>query len=178
MYLLELETEDVESKLNDENILRMHVLGLIASGLVRSKEDVTEFIEQTFFGYTINEDLDYKIDMIIEFLRDNEFIQKKNLKATKFGKRCSELYIDPMTALIFKNSIDRKWNIFGVLHMISSVPDMFMIRVSSKEMKDLVLKSIEYQDDFIVDVDEEHLFFDTLKTALLFMDWIDEKGRR
>ena len=110
------EPEKVYSKLGIEPVLRMHVLGLIASGTTPTKKSLEDFFSKTFYAHQYKDmsELNGILDKVINILKDINFIQTSSqedspfrkasslseetqLKATKIGRRVSELYIDPLT---------------------------------------------------------------------------------
>ncbi|MDG6221101.1 MAG: DEAD/DEAH box helicase, partial [Candidatus Thermoplasmatota archaeon] len=64
------ETEDIVSKLGRENVLRRHLLGLIASGACGSHGDIRKFFETTFYAYQrelweMEEELEGAMDFLL-----------------------------------------------------------------------------------------------------------------
>jgi len=153
--------EKVESKLDEPSSLRMHVLGLIASGIVDNIEDVLNFFSKTFMAYQgkLNE---YEIERTIEFLIENELVTNvRKLKATPFGKMVSDLYLDPITGIMFRDSLKEKYNEFRVLYTISLANEMVKLTYHDEQL---------YVPEFIDEPD-----MDALKTAYMLNDWMNEK---
>jgi helicase len=98
---IEGEIEEVESKLSVEPILRSQILSLIATE-IDSTEELLNFFKETFFfhQYKSLSGLKEKIEKIVKLLIKWQFIEEKEgeLRATKLGKRVTQLYIDPLTA--------------------------------------------------------------------------------
>ncbi len=120
--------EKIYSKLAVEPVLRMYLLSLIATGLVRDKVQIMDFFGKTFWSYQFKdlEHLEIIIVKMLDLLEEFEFIkvsgkQRENEMASRFkkykedfvsaneinnetysatilGKRVSELYIDPLSA--------------------------------------------------------------------------------
>ncbi|MCD6575550.1 MAG: DEAD/DEAH box helicase [Nanoarchaeota archaeon] len=176
--------EEIYSKLSAEPILRMQVLGLIASGEVSSKENLLKFFSKTFFAkqYADLEKIEVKLDKVIELLLGYGFItiDRNKLLPTQIGKRVAELYIDPESAhlLIEKIKQKRKSEMFW-LHSICSCTEMFpLLRVSPKEFTDLQKMYL----DFSSELDEPspweldyEIWIRAFKTSLMLFDWINEK---
>ncbi|MCL5011341.1 MAG: DEAD/DEAH box helicase [Candidatus Marsarchaeota archaeon] len=94
--------ENIFSKLSSEKALRTHVLSLIASGDAKSLYELNDFFENTFYAvnYGDIEGIKRKIENVVNLLQLWGFVTE-NFKATKLGKRASELYLDPLTARKF-----------------------------------------------------------------------------
>jgi len=176
--------EEIYSKLSSEPILRMQVLGLIASGEVSSKENLLKFLSKTFFAkqYADLERIKVKLDKVIDLLFDYGFIkiERKKLFPTRIGKRVAELYIDPESAhlLIEKIKQKRKGEMFW-LHSICSCTEMFpLLRVSPKEFDNLQKIYLDFENEIEEpnpwDLNYE-IWIRAFKTSLMFFDWINEK---
>ncbi|ADD08212.1 DEAD/DEAH box helicase [Candidatus Aciduliprofundum boonei] len=173
------EIEDIESQLSNESALRTHILALIASDMINKEEEIFEFFKKTFYGFKMPvENLERKIERILDFLEEYEFIKRKRLLlATPLGKRTSDLYIDPYTAIIFRKCYEHNFDIFCILHTISCTPDMNPIRAKRSELEELFSLAYTHElaiDEFDVDQDT---FFGALKTASILMDWIAETSQ-
>ena len=171
--------EDIESQLSNESALRTHLLALIASDMINKEEEIFEFFKKTFYGFKMPvENLEKKVERILDFLEEYEFIKRKRLiLATPLGKRTSDLYIDPYTAIIFLKCYEHSFDIFCILHTISCTPDMNPIRAKRSELKELFSLAYTHElaiDEFDVDQDT---FFGALKTASILMDWITETSQ-
>ncbi|MFH8119320.1 MAG: DEAD/DEAH box helicase [Candidatus Aenigmatarchaeota archaeon] len=180
--------EDVRSKLGFEPILRMHVLALIATNFCDSKESLKKFFSKTFYSYQFGEIslIEDKIEKILDQLEDWKFIFKKGRKisATRIGKRVSELYIDPLTAFNFIQTLDRtrerKIPPFGILQLISNTIEMRpLLPVRPGEFSELENILAKREDEILQIIpDESEIEFDdflrSLKTALVFEAWIEE----
>jgi len=168
--------ENIESQLSNESALRIHILALIASDMVNKEDEIYEFFKKTFYGFKMPvKYLEKKVERILDFLEENEFITRKRLiLATPLGKRVSDLYIDPYTALIFRKCYDVPFTTFCVLHTISCTPDMLPIRARRSEMETLFAMAYAQElavDEFDVDQDT---FFSAVKTASILQDWMNE----
>jgi helicase len=154
------------------------------------KEGIMNFIRQTFFGHQRDPDeVEYMIDLIVKFLKDEALLVQSGsrLRATKFGRRTSQLYIDPKSAVIIRDGltnaskhIDQTTDV-SFLHLISHTPDManlYLRRGEDERFHDYV---IEHIDEFLVTVpdpryhrDRYEFFLAEVKTALLAKAWIEE----
>ncbi|MFH8080372.1 MAG: DEAD/DEAH box helicase [Candidatus Aenigmatarchaeota archaeon] len=184
------ESEEIQSKLAMEPLLRMHVLALIASGFVKTVKELYDFFKKTFYAYQYGDvaGLDIKIERILEKLIELGFVVRINekLNATKIGKRISELYIDPLTGYLFMNGLEKaaskKTNEFGYLHLINSCLEMRpLISISGKEIGEIEQKLIQNENYFLIDIPKEweenyEEFMQSIKTTLVIDDWINEKS--
>jgi len=181
------EIEPITSKLAIEPILRMHVLSLIAGEFVHSLEKLFDFFEKTFFGYAYgaNYKLQEKIEEILFQLEEFGFINLKKFRATRIGKRVSELYLDPYSGYKIVNAIERaslKTQDIFWLQTICYCSELYpLLKVKNKEALDLDEFIAKNEDKFLTEVPsswdfEYNLFLESLKTSFLLKDWIDEKS--
>ncbi|MDR0309696.1 MAG: DEAD/DEAH box helicase, partial [Candidatus Methanoplasma sp.] len=180
------DTEKLKSKLSNEAILRNHILGLIATGDADSEESIVGFMRDTFFGNTSQM---YGIESVVENVTD--FLEKEGMIAREggmlrilpFGKRISDLYIDPKSAVILKNAVmkikDDTADLL-ILHAAASTPDVMGLYPKKGDHDRLSKIEIDYDGDFLVepaDEDDEFMFesfMSDLKVAVLLDDWINE----
>ncbi len=177
------EVEAVSSKLGSEPALRTHILATIATGFALSEEELMDFIGGTFFSH--QSDLwriKDKIEDMLDFLESEELIRTDGgLKATLFGKRTSDLYIDPLSAVQLKNAIEtgeeKGAGIVPILQAVCSTPDMYTLYLRKKDY-DWIEEVVEGMiDKFLLPIPEDieyEFFLSEVKTALLINDWIEE----
>jgi helicase len=182
------EVEEIRSRLAVEPILRMHTLALIASGFARSEESLLEFFSKTFysFQYGNNSAIQDKIIEILGELVEWGFIDytTNKIEATKLGKRVSELYIDPQTAHNFleslKKAMEIEHDIFSLLHVVCSSKELEpKLNPKTSEIVDIGNLISQREELFLQEVPEEwDIEFDdfvrSVKTAMLFEEWMDE----
>jgi len=123
-----------------------------------------------------------------DFVSANRLFEKDDeikYTATLLGKRVAELYIDPLTAhyfiLCLQKHKARSINAFSFLQMVSHTLEMRpLLHVKVKEQEDIEQQLGLLQEHLI---DEEPSFYDSeheefmnsVKTALFFKAWIEEK---
>lgn len=179
--------EEVDSKLAASSVLRTHLLALVASDEVRSEKELEEFLKSTFFGH------DYEVQAIRahlseakEFLVQKGLLMKGELKATPFGKLVSDLYLDPVTAVLMRQALIRsgpKTTIFSYLAAVASTPDVIPMYIRRDEYPDVVKKWRDEAEHLLITGDEELLgmdeesFLSTIKTAMVIEKWIDDRIR-
>jgi helicase len=181
-WYIDAPAEDVYSQCGSETALCTHILSLIASGFVRSREELTSFMDRTFFLYQHKQSrvIPRVIAQVIEFLQKTEMITENGgiLSATEFGALISQLYIDPRGADTIVNGMcsAKEYSDIGLLQLICSTPDMYTLYVSNKD--------IPYLDRFLSDrgdelwlplpAEEEEAYYRGLKTTMLLQDWANE----
>ena len=194
--------EAIYSKLAVEPVLRTYLLSLISSGIIRDRTSMKEFFTKTFWAHQFKDM--QKLESIMEkmlhlleewglitmvgaanagFVSANELNQEK-LRSTPIGKRVSELYLDPLTARHILDCItlfDVTKNNFSLLQMISHTLEMRpLLRVKSKEQdtiqEELTKRygSLLKEEPSAYDIEYED-FICSIKTAVFFEGWIDEK---
>ena len=171
------EPEAIESKLGSEPALRMHVLASVATGHVHTEEDLFSFFNRTFFAFTGDvATIHGKIRDVVDFLAKEEFITRQDgfLKPTFFGKRTSDLYIDPLSAVKMRDTLlSTKDARFYSLWTICSTPDMPKLYLRRGDYA-WVEQKIE-QEDLTFPVEDYDFFLAEVKTATLLDDWITER---
>ncbi|OPY32496.1 MAG: putative ski2-type helicase [Methanomassiliicoccales archaeon PtaU1.Bin124] len=182
-YLL-AESEDIYSKLGNEAVLRSHILSTIATETVSTWDGLMQFLASTFFAHqTRVQGIEEVAQRIIEFLMKEEMLRELNgrYEATFFGKRVSDMYIDPVTAVRMRESLRRYrpgMGHFGFLHAICSTPDMLNMytrRNDSQWLDDLIEKRAKDLLCDIPEMDEEYEYFRSeFKTAVTLDEWINE----
>lgn len=176
------EIENVESNLSSVSAMRKHVLALIASGRVKNLQQLEDFISHTFLAYQGNiQSLDTVLKDVINFLLSEEFVRFDdwNLQPTLFGIRTSELYIDPVSAVIFRNSMLKRnpLSTVAVFHTISLSPDMETIITRKKDSLWLEDFLQEWEHLLFITPDdgiEDVYYHNAIKTAAFLHDWINE----
>lgn len=195
-YFIKGELEEISSKIENESALRMHILSLVANRFCKTENELVNFLKKTFFGkkYGQIEILKEKIEKVIFHLEDWGFIRceeikengevlDKKLMVTKVGKRISQLYIDPLTANIFIESLRecQVANDFTLLCLLSKVvelkPSPNLTAKDAFLIEQEVFKNEEYfffqiPDEFDEEYEE---FLKGAKLALIFSCWIEEK---
>jgi helicase len=191
-YLMEsyilAETERIWSKLAVERILRSHVLATVASDFAHTEQGIYEFFGKTFYAYQYDpRAIKGVIQKSLGFLFTEKMIELKGDKifATKFGRRVSELYIDPLTGVTIRDALtNRAQRLTDVsfLHMIARTPDMYpKLRPYSSEMDNLQFFIEDHQDEFMFDLPDPWMdriafeeFLGEAKLSLVLKSWMDE----
>jgi len=115
---------------------------------------------------------------MIEFSGDDVY-------ATRFGRRISELYVDPISGVIIRDALLNRAPLLtdlSFLHMIAHMPDMYpKTRPYSREIDELALFVDEHRSEFMTEVPNEWAdriayeeFLGEAKLAWVLGSWIDE----
>jgi helicase len=171
------EPEAIESKLGSEPALRMHVLASVATGHVGTEEDLLAFFNRTFYAFAGEvSQIHGKIREVLDFLAKEEFISRQDgfLKPTFFGKRTSDLYIDPLSAVKMRDAL-RKPRDDPIFHLwsICTTPDMPKLYLRRGDYA-WVEQKIE-EADFTFPIEDYDFFLAEMKTASLLDDWMAER---
>ena len=183
------EPEEILSKLAVEPVLRTYVLSLIATEYANTKDELMRFFGKTFYAHQFKDVKALKeiIERILRSLEEWEFIifNKDYLEATLLGRRVSQLYLDPYTAhylvTCLKRARDKMLKPFSFLQMVSYTLELRpLLTVRVREYEIVEGKIAEYQGNILslepsmFDPEYEE-FLKSMKTALFFQDWIEEK---
>lgn len=191
-YLMEgyilAKPERIWSRLAVEKIIRGHVLATVASGFAHSEQGIYEFFAKTFYAYQYDvKAIRGIIAKILKYLYEEEMIgvDGDEIYATKFGKRVSELYIDPESGVVIREALEKKpkeTTDFSLLHLVAHMPDMGpVVRPYAREVDPLALTLEKHRDEFFTEIPNEwddHVTFEQflgeVKTALVMRSWIEE----
>ncbi|AMQ18302.1 ATP-dependent DNA helicase [Thermococcus peptonophilus] len=179
--------EKLFSMLANEQTFRSQVLALITNFGVEDFRELIEFLSRTFYAHQRGDtsSLEYKAKDIVYFLIENEFIDmdiENRFIALPFGKRTSQLYIDPLTAKKFKDAfpaIERNPNPFGIFQLLASTPDMATLTARRREMEDYLDLAYEMEEHLYSNIpyyEDSRFqgFLGQVKTAKVLLDWINE----
>lgn len=156
------ELESITSRMNESKV-RMHVLGLISSGMCRNTEALLDFFNTTLANYE-GVGMNEWVEKSVEFLKKAEMIKgEETYRATPFGRRVSELYIDPITGSILRET-SKLTDVDDLIMGICATPDMPSLYVSSTDnFVGYPMPSLP----FLVTPEQ-------IKVALILRDWIEE----
>lgn len=182
--------ERIWSRLAVERILRSHVLATIAADFAHTEQGIYEFFGKTFYAYQYEVGaIKDMIAKILKYLYDEEMVDVSgdNIFATNFGKRVSELYIDPVSAVVIRNAL-RRTHVYltdlSLLHMIAHTPDMGpVLRPYSRELDEIAVLMEKHREEFLIDMPDEwedriayEQFLGEVKTAMVLEAWIEERS--
>jgi len=190
-YLMEnyvlAKPERIWSKLGIEGTLRTHTLATISSGFAHSERGVFDFFDTTLYAHQYSSDsIRRPVTKVLQHLRNEDMIRIDGdaLSATPFGKRVSELYIDPVSGVVLRDGLKRAephMSDFAYLHMISRTPDLApKMHPRRHEMSILSRLVDEHRPEFILSIPEDwssddyELFLAEVKCATVLESWIQE----
>ena len=172
--------EDISSKLTDDKALRIHVLSLISTTPGIKNEEIAGFFAKTLVGSQERKPtLKFKIQITLRYLEAEDLVKQKGGRfiATEFGKMTSTLYIDPLTAVYFRKSLQQiskgRKHTLGLLHLITSCEDFFpkfSLRNKDYELAGALLEN--HADQLIEEISE----YDCNRSLLAMDAWISESS--
>ena len=179
-YYINGEPEPIISKITDDKSLRTHILSVVVTHPGIKKDEILEFFLQTLGGLQSRKPtIKFAINISLRFLSSEYLIIKKDERftATKFGKKTSMLYIDPLTATYFRDAIenvsqDRK-HTFGFLHLISNCEEFFpkfSLRKKDYESASLLIEN--NSSELLEPISE----YDCSRSLLALHAWITESS--
>ncbi|MHA1984875.1 MAG: DEAD/DEAH box helicase [Candidatus Hodarchaeales archaeon] len=182
--------EPITSKLASEPALRMHILGVVATGVISSFVELFKFIKTTFYNFQYKDEynLEQKIIKIVDFLTESGFIRilEEKIEITSIGKRTALLYIDPLSARRLLDGIvnavnqPNKDSYFPLLHLFCTVPDIRRLRLRNKDWEKVELILDDNLDNFFVTIPSRvgilfERFLTEIFTAEILRLWIEEE---
>lgn len=179
--------EPIRSRLSDESAMRSHTLATIATGRGLSKADLDSLFRGTLLAMQVGDDDRRKLtEKALGYLFSERLVEGHGglFYATDFGMRVSILYIDPVTAVLFRDSV-KKWeqgkdHTVGLLHLIASAPDFepkFPLR--SKDYDQAMSFMEEHSEEMLMrHTTREFADYDRLlqnmRSVMALHGWIDE----
>ncbi|MDH3696040.1 MAG: DEAD/DEAH box helicase [Nitrosopumilus sp.] len=177
-YYINGEPEPIVSKITDDKSLRTHILSVIVTHPGIKKEEILEFFLQTLGGLQSRKPtIKFAIDISLRFLSSKYLIIKKDERfaATEFGKKTSMLYIDPLTATYFRDSIENvsqeRKHTFGFLHLITNCEEFFpkfSLRQKDYELASLMIEN--NSSELLEPISE----YDCSRSLLALQSWLTE----
>jgi helicase len=174
------EPEPIESKITEDKSLRTHILSVIVTNPGIKKEELLDFFLQTLGGLQSRKPtIKFAIDIALRFLSSEFLIVKKGERyaATEFGKKTSMLYIDPLTATHFRDSIEnvskKKKHTFGFLHVITNSEEFFpKFSLRNKDFESASLMIENHTSELLEPISE----YDCSRSLLALQSWITESS--
>jgi helicase len=145
-----------------------------------------DFVDRTFFAHQMDVwTIEGMIDGMLAFLEEEQLISQEGegFRATMFGRRTSALYIDPLSAVLLKDAVDRaeqiESNPLCLLHACCSTPDMPLLYIRKKDQEWAEELAAANWGKFLVEppspaTEEFGYFLAALKTASMLEHWMDE----
>ena len=183
-WYIEAPAEEVHSKIAEPTALYSHVLSLIASGFAGTRQELTAFMNRSFYVHEHRQGrlMQRAVDAALKFLVSAEMVVEigEHIGATEFGSLVSRLYIDPRSAAMIVETLRERttYSDTGLLQLICSTPDMPRLYARNTDRPQLDRMIDAHAEELWLpapqDEDEAELFFRAIKTAMLLSDWTDE----
>jgi len=122
-------------------------------------------------------------DNVLEFLEREGMVrsERDHLQATFFGRRVSDLYIDPLTAVKLRDALKAfkpGSSYFGLLHAVCSTPDMMTMYLKRSDYEWVEEVLLLREEDLLIDPPEDltemDFYLAEVKTACSLDDWVQE----
>jgi len=179
--------EPIRSRLSDESAMRSHTLATIATGIGLSKGDLDGLFGKTLLAKQVEHvEMGKLTERALGYLLSQRLVesQGEHFYATDFGRRVSMLYIDPVTGVMFRDTVRRaepgRNYTAGILHLVAATPDFepkFPLR--SKDY-DQALEFMEEHASEMLERYTSRAFADydrvlqDMRSVMALHGWIDE----
>jgi helicase len=179
--------EPIASRLADESAMRTHTLATVATTTGLTKSDLDGLFSRTLLARQVGEERVGKLtERALGYLLAERLVESRGCAfyTTDFGRRVSILYIDPVTGVMFRDSLRRaeteKVYTVGLLHLIAKSPDFepkFPLR--SKDY-DQAVAFVEEHAREMLERPSARSFADydktlqDMRTVMALHGWIDE----
>lgn len=173
--------EPLRSQLSSDSAVRFHLLSTIATVPGMKKPEIHELFAATLFARQFRSaTVEFKVESALEYLEQEELIKSKNDRyvATEFGRRTSLLYIDPVTAVEFRNALGRVEraegrHTLGFLHLITTSPDFYpKLSLRKKDHDELSLLISDRGSELLYQISE----YDCTRSFWALCEWMEETG--
>jgi helicase len=143
------------------------------------KPEIHELFASTLFGRQYRSaTVEFKVESALEYLEQEDLIKLKNDRyiTTEFGKRTSLLYIDPVTAVEFRNMLARAKraegkHTLGFLHLITASPDFYpKLSLRKKDHDELNLLIQDRGSELLYQISE----YDCSRSFWAICEWVEE----
>jgi helicase len=176
--------EDVHSRIAEPTALYTHVLSLIASGFAKTRNELSEFMNRSFYVHEHKQGrlIHRAVDDALQFLITAEMVIEvgEHIGATDLGTLVSRMYIDPRSASAIVTTLREKeeYADLGLVQLICSTPDMPTLYAKNSDLPALSRMMEDKGGDLWLplptDEDEAEGYYRAIKTAMLLSDWTDE----
>ncbi|MFH1225195.1 MAG: DEAD/DEAH box helicase [Candidatus Diapherotrites archaeon] len=183
-HYVEGEIEAVSSRLGIEPVLRMHLLGAVATNFVSDLESLEKFFSKTFYAkqYGDTSSLFTKLTGILEELAEWDFINYggKRVSATPLGARVSELYLDPLSAhkMVEALRAGKTATMSYIFTLVSCYEFMPWLSVPKKKEAELWELLQGHKQELPINLDIEmyadNSLLNKFNSSLLLRDWLEE----
>ena len=179
--------EPIQSRLSDESAMRSHTLATVSTGSGMSKADLDSLFGKTLLAMQVGaKEMGRLTEKALGYLLGERLLESHGnlFYATEFGRRVSMLYIDPVTGVMFRDSVrhaepGRNYT-SGLLHLVAASPDFepkFPLR--SKDY-DQAMAFLEEHSPEMLERHTSRTFADydrvlqDMRSVMALHGWIDE----
>ena len=172
--------EAVKSMLGQSGFLSSATLSSVAAGVAADAEGVRDLFSSTLLARQRGTRyVDWRVKQMLKHLTDVGLVEShgEGLRATRLGRRVSELYILPETATSMVDRVSKLPSGFTdvtVLHLIVDTPDMNPVLISRQRDRLIVEEFIGDHASEFFPVESESSIYDEGKTVLALEMWIEE----
>jgi helicase len=174
--------EPLRSQMASDRALRFHLLSTIASVPGMKKAGIMDVFASTLFAQQYRTaTVEFKVESALAYLESEELVKEKGERyiATEFGKRTSLLYVDPQTAVAFRDALQsaekgRKYTL-GFLHLVTQCPDFYPKLSLRKKDGDEVSLLLQDRQNEMLRVTSE---YDCSRSFWALAEWMEEAGDR
>ncbi len=184
-HYMNSDLEPIHSKLGVLPVLRMHVLGFVATQMLKTREGMLSFLNETLYGFQFSNtrELEELLTDVLKQLESWGFItgQGSIYLPTRIGRRISELYIDPLSARWLLDALPKAKDEVAYLFAICNTAEMRPYVRTTEEANELFFDYEQMLEGTGANFDDSYGYYDPVKplsTALMLRDWIDEKLER
>ena len=179
--------EPIQSRLSDESAMRSHTLATIATGSGMSKADLGSLFGKTLLAMQVGaKETERLCEKALGYLLGERLLESHGnlFYATDFGRRVSMLYVDPVTGVMFRDSVRHadtgKDYTTGLLQLVAASPDFeprFPLR--SKDY-DQAMAFMEEHSSEMLERHTSRAFADydrvlqDMRSVMALHGWIDE----
>ena len=179
--------EPIQSRLSDESAMRSHTLATVATGSGISKADLDSLFGKTLLAMQVGaKETGRLTEKALGYLLGERLLESHGnlFYATEFGRRVSMLYIDPVTGVMFRDSVRHaepgRNYLAGMLHLVAASPDFepkFPLR--SKDY-DQAMAFLEEHSSEMLERHTSRTFADydrvlqDMRSVMALHGWIDE----
>lgn len=184
------EPEEIDSKLAMESALRTHVLSTISSNFANTLSGLLNFFSKTLFAHQRDvQDLEDVLEHALLFLEEEGLIENQGKQrdiyvATDFGRRVAELYLDPYSAVMLRDSLfeaeKKKTREISWFHAMARTGELGGLYLRKGDFEKYLVAAYEHMPYLLTALsenlspwDQENLFAE-LKMASFLTDWVHE----
>jgi helicase len=177
--------EPIRSQLSSDSAIRFHLLSNIATVPGMKKHEIHDLFSRTLFARQYRDaTVKLKVESALEYLEQEGLVKSRNDRyiATEFGRRTSLLYINPATAVKFRDALqgaehtaETAKHALGFLHVIADSPDFYPKLSLRKTDYDQVSMLIQRRgNELLYPVSE----YDCSRSFWALCWWIEETSER